>query len=400
MTVKMTESTNDKLVIAVSGKIDGKNSDEFKEQVKKIRDSHPDGDLVLDMDGLEYISSAGLRVILKFSKEEDDRLKLVNVSWDVMEIFSMTGFSEFINITKKMKEISVDSCELLGKGANGEVYRIDDERIVKLFSETASIDVIQREKALSQKAMIYGLPTAISFDIVKCGNRYGAVFELLNAKTLSTTIKNDPSAFDTYADSYVDLYKKLHSTVVKKEDFPSIKEIYYDYIDDCKDWYTPEQLDTLRKIVDSIPDRDTLIHGDYHANNIMIVDGQLLLIDMGDLSFGHPIFDFLATAAISVFSWSILILICSAFAADDLTFFLSQSSFDTTLTAPPTPLSLSFLFLSNCSLSYSLCAIIASSLSLFDGYLPFIALKIFLMCLSSSSSCCILADLLLAFCAL
>ena len=300
MTVKMTESTNDKLVIAVSGKIDGKNSDEFKEQVKKIRDSHPDGDLVLDMDGLEYISSAGLRVILKFSKEEDDRLKLVNVSWDVMEIFSMTGFSEFINITKKMKEISVDSCELLGKGANGEVYRIDDERIVKLFSETASIDVIQRERALSQKAMIYGLPTAISFDIVKCGNRYGAVFELLNAKTLSTTIKNDPSAFDTYADSYVDLYKKLHSTVVKKEDFPSIKEIYYDYIDDCKDWYTPEQLDTLRKIVDSIPDRDTLIHGDYHANNIMIVDGQLLLIDMGDLSFGHPIFDFLATAATQV----------------------------------------------------------------------------------------------------
>ncbi len=300
MTVKMTESTNDKLVIAVSGKIDGKNSDEFKEQVKKIRDSHPDGDLVLDMDGLEYISSAGLRVILEFSKEEDDRLKVVNVSWDVMEIFSMTGFNEFINITKKMKEISVDSCELLGKGANGEVYRIDDERIVKLFSETASIDVIQREKALSQKAMIYGLPTAISFDIVKCGNRYGAVFELLNAKTLSTTIKNDPSAFDTYADTYVDLYKKLHSTVVKKEDFPSIKEIYYDYIDDCKDWYTPEQLDTLRKIVDSIPDRDTLIHGDYHANNIMIVDGQLLLIDMGDLSFGHPIFDFLATAATQV----------------------------------------------------------------------------------------------------
>ncbi|MBQ6634119.1 MAG: anti-sigma factor antagonist [Ruminococcus sp.] len=300
MTIKMTESTNDKLVIAVSGKIDGMNSDEFKEQVKKIRDSHPDGDLVLDMDGLEYISSAGLRVILKFSKEEDDLLKLVNVSWDVMEIFSMTGFNEFINITKKMKEISVDPCGLLGKGANGEVYRIDDERIVKLFSETASIDVIQRERALSQKAMIYGLPTAISFDIVKCGNRYGAVFELLNAKTLSTTIKNDPSAFDTYADTYVDLYKKLHSTVVKKEDFPSIKEIYYDYIDDCKDWYTPEQLDTLRKIVDSIPDRDTLIHGDYHANNIMIVDGQLLLIDMGDLSFGHPIFDFLATAATQV----------------------------------------------------------------------------------------------------
>ena len=65
----------------------------------------------------------------------------------------------------------------------------------------------------------------------------------------------------------------------------------------CVDWYTPAELDQLRAVVDSVPDRNTLLHGDYHANNIMVADGELLLIDMGDVSYGHPIFDFLATAA-------------------------------------------------------------------------------------------------------
>ena len=50
----------------------------------------------------------------------------------------------------------------------------------------------------------------------------------------------------------------------------------------------------------SVPDRKTLIHGDYHPNNVMWQNGDLILIDMGDMSIGHPIFDFLATAATQV----------------------------------------------------------------------------------------------------
>ena len=46
-----------------------------------------------------------------------------------------------------------------------------------------------------------------------------------------------------------------------------------------------------------MPDCSTLIHGDYHANNILVADDELIMIDMGDVSVGHPIFDFLATAA-------------------------------------------------------------------------------------------------------
>jgi aminoglycoside phosphotransferase (APT) family kinase protein len=56
-------------------------------------------------------------------------------------------------------------------------------------------------------------------------------------------------------------------------------------------------MEQLLRLLESIPDRNTLIHGDYHPNNIMVKDGELIMIDLGDFSIGHPVFDFLATAA-------------------------------------------------------------------------------------------------------
>ena len=61
--------------------------------------------------------------------------------------------------------------------------------------------------------------------------------------------------------------------------------------------YSKEEMDQLLKLLESIPDRNTLVHGDYHPNNIMVNDGELIMIDLGDFSIGHPVFDFLATAA-------------------------------------------------------------------------------------------------------
>ena len=56
--------------------------------------------LVLDMANLEYISSAGLRVILKAQKAMNTKgtMKLIHVGESIMEVFDITGFSDFLNI--------------------------------------------------------------------------------------------------------------------------------------------------------------------------------------------------------------------------------------------------------------------------------------------------------------
>ena len=52
-----------------------------------------------------------------------------------------------------------------------------------------------------------------------------------------------------------------------------------------------EQGKKLRALVEAVPKQNTLMHGDYHTNNIMVQNGEPLLIDMDTLCMGHPIFE-------------------------------------------------------------------------------------------------------------
>ena len=56
--------------------------------------------LILDFKGLEYISSAGLRVLLSAQKkmQQVGKMKVVNVCEDIMEVFEMTGFADILVI--------------------------------------------------------------------------------------------------------------------------------------------------------------------------------------------------------------------------------------------------------------------------------------------------------------
>ena len=60
----------DILYIAIAGRIDASNAAAAEEQIFKIKNDHPGKHSVVDADKLEYISSAGLRVILRLRKEE------------------------------------------------------------------------------------------------------------------------------------------------------------------------------------------------------------------------------------------------------------------------------------------------------------------------------------------
>ena len=263
--------------------------------MEQARDAWPLGRLVLDVDKVAFFSSAGLRVLLRLEKAAP--LRIINASATLMEVFQDTGFTSIMDIRKATPETSLDDCELIGQGANGQVYRLTWETVVKLFVEGAPLSDIERERELAQRSLIHGIPTAITYNLVQSQGRYGAVFELVDAESLSHVLRDHSERFDEYAQQYVDVFRGFHTTSVRDGEFPSVKDIYHDCIAGCADWYTDDELDLLRAVVDSVPDCSTLIHGDYHANNILVADDELIMIDMGDVSVGHPIFDFLATAA-------------------------------------------------------------------------------------------------------
>ena len=85
------------LVFALDGRLDTTNAPELE---RGINDLSGVRDLVIDMKNLEYISSAGLRVILKAQKTMNTQgsMKLKNVGESIMEVFEITGFSDFLTI--------------------------------------------------------------------------------------------------------------------------------------------------------------------------------------------------------------------------------------------------------------------------------------------------------------
>ena len=90
---------NDKLTVELSGRLDTNTAPQFETELQGELESLKE--LVIDIKSLEYISSAGLRVLLSAQKSMNKaagEMKVTNVSEDIMEIFEVTGFSEILTI--------------------------------------------------------------------------------------------------------------------------------------------------------------------------------------------------------------------------------------------------------------------------------------------------------------
>ncbi len=280
-----------KTVITLSGHIDSTNAPQVEQAVMNSSDIAGAQEVVIDAESLEYISSAGLRVILKIRKMQPN-VKIIGVCPEVYEVFEMTGFSEMMTVEKAYRRFSVDGCEVLGEGSNGIVYRYDPEIVIKVYKNPDALNEIRRERDLARRALILGIPTAIPYDVVMVGDKYGSVFELLNAKSFSKLIAAEPENKDKYISEFVELLKKIHSTEVNPEEMEDMKKVALNWAKYLIDYLPKEQSDKLISLIEAVPERHTMIHGDYHTNNVELQDGEVLLIDMDTLSFGHPVFEF------------------------------------------------------------------------------------------------------------
>lgn len=290
MALIATKENGNLLTIFLKGHIDSANAGDVEKEIEEARAQSSASDLLLDASELNYISSAGLRVILRLRKQMPD-LSVINVSPEVYEIFDMTGFTEMINVQKAYRQISVEGCEVIGQGANGKVYRIDPDTIVKVYLNPDSLPEIHRERELARTAFVLGVPTAIPYDVVRVGEGYGSVFELLNADSFVKLLTKGKKSLDEVAKMSIDLLKLIHSTEVKPGSMPDMKAVALDWADFLKD-YLPEDLYTkLHSLVAAVPEDHHMMHGDYHLKNVMLQNGESLLIDMDTLCYGHPVFE-------------------------------------------------------------------------------------------------------------
>ena len=246
--------------------------------------------MTLDAADLEYISSAGLRVILRLKKTYPD-LRIINVNSEVYEILDMTGFTEIMPVEKAYRVVSVEGCEEIGRGANGTIYRIDQDNVVKVYNNADALEDIQHEREVAKLALVLGIPTAISYDVVRVGESYGSVFELLNARSFSKILATEPEKMDWCVEEYVKMLKTIHGTLVPAGKLPDMKETAVGWARFMLDYLPEEAGKKLVALVEAVPHDDHMIHGDYHTKNLELQNDEVLIIDMDTLAVGHPIFE-------------------------------------------------------------------------------------------------------------
>ena len=183
------------LIFVISGQIDAMNVADLYADFKVIRDKCVGGSLVFDCNDLSYISSAGLRFFLSINKHEEEKIRLINVLPYVYDRFEIAGFTEFLNIEKSLREVFEEEVEKIGSSGSIDIYQTNEDLLMKVYPDGTELKDIEAEREVSHEMISQGIPTLISFDVVRYQDRY----EHLDTQSVASAIKENPDKEKIYA---------------------------------------------------------------------------------------------------------------------------------------------------------------------------------------------------------
>ena len=190
--------------------------------------------------------------------------------------------------------IRLSDYELSGGGKMGESYthRTNPDVLLKLYPpERESMGFAEYDRAC--KVFQIGVPSPEPGELVRADDgRLGVLYKRIHGKkSYARALSEHPERLEEYAASFAQIVKVLHATKPAPGLFPTAKEQYKKEIS-LNPFLTQEEVSSLMRFIDNIPDADTAVHGDLHHGNVIFTeDGQQYLIDLSDFCTGTPLFD-------------------------------------------------------------------------------------------------------------
>lgn len=281
------------LTLCLEGRLDALASEQVQAEINQCIAEHPGLSLCLDMDKLDYISSSGIRILISLQKKQAEKLLIRNAAPGVYEVLDITGVTSLMDVRRKPRPVSVDGCEVIGRGAFGTVYRLDGDTVVKVFQGgESSLPGIEKELTNAKQAFLSGIPTAIPFDVVRVGEHYGMAFELIDARNCNDLVIEDPGVLDKLIPTFAAFLKNLHSLEARSQNLRVVRNNYLGYMETIGPRLDPAVAERILELLKQLPDTPHMIHGDIQLKNVMISRGEMILIDMDHLALGDPVFEF------------------------------------------------------------------------------------------------------------
>lgn len=190
-------------------------------------------------------------------------------------------------------KISLNDYVLFGGGANGESYdsKADPNVMLKLYFP-GKIQQPLDEMMLARKVYDLGIPTPEPGEyVVTEDGRYGIRFRRIpGKKSYSRATADEPEKVAFFAEEFAQMCKQLHSVHVDTTQFQDVKQRYYNLLE-ANPFFTSAEKDKLGKFIADVPDMDIALHGDLQFSNAIFAGDKRYFIDLGDFSYGNPLFD-------------------------------------------------------------------------------------------------------------
>ncbi|BBD03707.1 phosphotransferase family protein [Sphingobium sp. YG1] len=175
----------------------------------------------------------------------------------------------------------------IARGASAELFALDDGRVIKLFRDSVSEEMIAREAEASLYAGSCGVPTAAAIGRQDRDGRRGIVYPRLDGATLMDWIRRNPMRAGWALDRMGELHAAMHGA--RGGTLRPLKQVLATDIA-----YGPAPIALQQAAIaylEALPDGDVLTHGDFHLGNVMMTPQGMKVIDWSKAAAGHPAAD-------------------------------------------------------------------------------------------------------------
>lgn len=182
---------------------------------------------------------------------------------------------------------------MVGVGNTAEVYDFGEGKVCKLFKQGYPKEAVEREFRNATEVHRQGLPVPKVFELVESEGRTGIVYEKIDGKSMLECIVENPGKAGFFLEEFVRLQKNwLKEASVHAASVLSYKDFLQMLINSAGQ----KTEASLLEEINSLPEGDTLLHGDFHPGNVLIsTDHRAVVIDFMNVCRGPVLYDIART---------------------------------------------------------------------------------------------------------
>ena len=196
---------------------------------------------------------------------------------------------------KEYPQIDLSEWTMVGGGFNGQAYISSSHPGVMLkliTSDMGCAHKVEQEFYAARTAFEMGLPTPRVFEIVRNGKDHGYLCQVIEGKKSFARLCADaPDRIPEYADLMAQYGKALHNTPITPNEYVIPMKTLLRKALQSSPLVTDQQRERLQALVETMPETENCLHGDFQPGNIILAGGQHWWIDLGWLSQGWYMMD-------------------------------------------------------------------------------------------------------------